>query len=67
MKAFLARLVQPSSWAGYSALIYSVPAILVNPADLTAWAATFAAIAAVLKQEQAMKVLKGENAAPAST
>lgn len=60
MKEFLKRLTQPSSFAGYSALVYSIPALIANPADVVAWGATLTALGAVLKQEQAMKVLKDD-------
>lgn len=55
MAEVLQRLLQPSSFAGYSALVYSIPALFANPLDVVAWGATLTALGAVLKSEGAKK------------
>lgn len=51
MTGILQKLAQPSSAAGFSALVYSIPALLVNPADPQAWGATIAAAFAIFRDE----------------
>lgn len=56
MKWFIARLVEPSTWAGFAGLIPSIFSLFAGGVTPAAIGGTVAGVAAVLMKEQGGRV-----------